>query len=115
MILRLIKFYTPLQQVTSADNPHSFLTSPVVESSVREIFERAKMIELVWKEISIILTYLVAQIIYLNGQQPGVQKMTIDEWRSRQEDGEYVINVMEHKTTGAFGQQRLWCHVKCRK
>ena len=109
MILRLIKFYTPLQQVTSADNPHSFLTSPVIESSVREMIEIAKTRELIWKEISIILTYLAAQIIYLNGQRPGVvQKMTIDEWRSRQEeDGEYVINVMEHKTTGAFGPAKI--------
>ena len=34
--------------------------------------------------------------------------MTIDEWRSRQEeDGEYVINIMEHKTTGAFGPAKI--------
>ena len=33
--------------------------------------------------------------------------MTIDEFRSREEDGEYVINVMEHKTTRAFGPAKV--------
>lgn len=57
------------------------------------------------EEIGVILTYLAAQIIYLNGQRPGVvQRMTIEEFSKKElEDGEYVIHVMDHKTTGTFG------------
>ena len=76
---------------------------------MKEILDISKSRKLVWREISIILTYLAAHIIYLNGQRPGVvQKMTINEWRGKQEeDGEYVIKVMEHKTAGSFGPARV--------
>ena len=103
-----IKFHT-LLQVSTADNPNDFLTSAAVKSSVDEIMETAKSRKLIWREIRVILTYLAAHLIYLNGQRPGVvQKMTIDEWQSKEEeDGEYVINVLEHKTAGSFGPARV--------
>ena len=73
------------------------------------MIDTAKTRQLAWREIGVILTYLAAQIIYLNGQRPGVvQRMTIDEFSKRQmEDGEYVINVMDHKTTGTFGPAKV--------
>lgn len=102
---------TLLSQVTTADSPGDFLTSPAVLSSVMDIMQRAKSRKLIWTEIRVVLTYLAANIIYFNGQRPGVvQKMTTDEWGARvyddQED-QYVINVMEHKTTGAFGPAKI--------
>ena len=48
-------------------------------------------------------------IIYLNGQRPGVvQRMTVDEWVEQvEEDGEWVIYVINHKTSGAFGPAKV--------
>ena len=36
----------------------------------------------------------------------GSAKMTIDEWRAKQEDVEYVIKVMKNKTAGSFRPAR---------
>ena len=96
---------TILPQIDTADNPCNFLTSPAVESKVKEMIEIAKKRRLIWKEIQIVLAYIPANIIYLNGQHPGVvQRMTVDEWAAKIEvDDEWVIEVMDHKTAGAFG------------
>lgn len=76
-----------------------------MESAVIEAIELAKSRTLLWREIRVVLTYLAAKIIYLNGQRPGVvTKMTVNEFKAKEEeDGEYVIKVMDHKTTGSFG------------
>lgn len=54
------------------------------------MIEITKSRKLVWWEIRVVLAYLAAHLIYFNGQQPGiVQKMTIDERRSKdEEDGD---------------------------
>ena len=98
-----------LLQVATADDPINFLDSPEVESSVREMLKKAKSRKLIWREIRIILAYLAAHLIFFNGQRPGiVQKMTISEFKAKsEEDGEYVIYVKEHKTTGSFGPARV--------
>ena len=37
-----------------------------------------------------------------------VQKMKIDKWKAKhEEDGEYTIWVMDHKTTDTFGPARV--------
>lgn len=88
-----------------ADNPTCFTTSPAVQSSVREMIEIAKTRKLIWREIRVVLTYLAAKIIFSNGQRPGVvQQMTIDEWEAKtEENGQFIIDVMEHKIAAAFG------------
>ena len=98
-----------LLQVATADDPINFLDSQEVESSVRDMLQIGKSRKLIWREIRIILAYLAAHLIFFNGQRPGiVQKMTISEFQSKsEEDGEYVIWVKEHKTTGSFGPARV--------
>ena len=89
----------------TADNPCNFLASPAVEMKVKEMIEIAKKRSLIWKELRIVLAYIAANIIYLDGQRPGVvQRMTVEEWAAKTEvDDEWVIEVMDHKTAGAFG------------
>ena len=76
-----------------------------MELKVKEMIEIAKKRNLIWKELRIVLAYIAANIIYLNSQRPGVaQRMTVEEWAAKTEvDDEWVIEVMDHKTAGAFG------------
>ena len=81
------------------------LTSPVIAEHVNELIAVAKTRPLIWREICVVLAYLAAHLIFLNGQRPGVvQRMTINEWEMRVvEDDHWVINVMDHQISGAFG------------
>ena len=89
------------------------MKSPKVLQQVEEVIELAKGRPLIENELKVVLAYLAAHIIYLNGQRPGVvQRMTIDEWMQRvnvenDNDDEWVIHVLEHKTTGAFGPAKV--------
>lgn len=106
----LTQFHVLLTQVKTADSPQDFISSPAVAMKVKEVMETAKGRPLIWQEISVVLAYLAANIIFLNGQRPGVvQRMTIKEWELRVEEieDEWVIEVMDHKTTGAFGPARV--------
>ena len=92
----------------------SFLNSQKVLQRVEEVIDIAKGRPLIWNELKVVLAYLAAHIIYLNGQRPGVvQRMTTDEWMQRvtveNDDGddEWVIHVLDHKTTGAFGAAKV--------
>lgn len=92
----------------------SFLNSQKVLQRVEEAIEIAKGRPLIWNELKVVLAYLAAHIIYLNGQRPGVvQRMTTEEWMQRvtveNDDGddEWVIHILDHKTTGAFGPAKV--------
>ena len=93
-----------LTQVKVADSPHDFMTSPVIAEHVNELIAVTKTRPLIWREIRVVLVYLAAHLIFLNGHRPGVvQRMTINEWEMRVvEDDHWVIDVMDHKTSGAF-------------
>ena len=88
-----------------ADSPEDFMQSPEVVHQVNNLIAIAKTRPLIWREIRVVLAYLASHIIFLNGQRPGVvQKMTIEEWESKELEGDHwVIDVMDHKTSGAFG------------
>ena len=59
---------------------------------MKEMIEIAKKRSLIWKELRLVLAYIAANIIYLNGQRPGVaQRMTVEEWAAKTEvDDEWV-------------------------
>ena len=88
-----------------ADSPEDFMQSPEVVHQVNNLIAIAKTRPLIWREIRVVLAYLASHIIFLNGQRPGVvQKMTIEEWESKELEGDHwVIDVMDHKTSEAFG------------
>ena len=96
-------------QVTIADDPLNFLSSTKVLKRVEQLLEIAKTRKLVRQEIFVVVAYLAAHIIFKNGQRPGVvQRMAINEWTQRvEEDKEWVIYVVEHKTTGSFGPAKV--------
>lgn len=51
------------------------------------------------------MAFIAANIIYGNGHRPGVvQRMTTKEFEDcEEEDGDLVVQVFEHKTSGSFG------------
>ena len=99
------KFVHHDPQVTTAEDPLNFVNSTKVLKRVEQLLEIAKARKLVCQELFVVVAYLAAHIIFKNGQHPGVvQRMIINEWFQRvEEDKEWVIYVVEHKTTGSFG------------
>ena len=97
-------------QVTTADDPLNFMNSTKVLKRVEQLLEIAKARKRVWQEIFVVVAYLAAHIIFKNGQRPGVvQRMAINEWTQRvEEDKEWVIYVVERKTTGLLGPAKTF-------
>ena len=71
-----------------------------------QLIELSKTRLLGWTELKIFLSFIGANLLYLNGQRPAaMENMKLLEFEQRQEtgDGRYYIKVAEHKTAGTYG------------
>ena len=68
-----------------------------------------------WRELKILLSYIAAHLIFLNGQRPAaVRYMTLNEYNYhiKTPDGRYCIKVAHHKTMGTYGPVKLLVNQK---
>ena len=89
-----------------ASNPQAFLESPQVRLEVKKALEAAITSVCTPQQHRLLLSFMSASIVYPNAQRPGViQYMTINEFHEREEneEGNFLINVLHHKTSSTTG------------
>ena len=95
-------------QVGSATSPEGFMSSTRISQDIFQMLQNCE--NLCPQEHKTILAYIAAHIIYKNAQRPGVvQHMEVREFEEREEteDGNFLIQVLHHKTSASSGAANI--------
>ena len=95
-------------EVGSATSPEGFLSSEKIKEDIKKALENSDNISPMQHKV--IVAYIAANIIYKNAQRPGVvQHMQIGEFETREEtdEGNFLIQVLHHKTSASSGEADL--------